>query len=385
VRRMILTKMIYQMMDNESFEEYCHRISQLHRDEGYTWPEIRDIINEFGGGTLTADGYRKKELSYVEPEETCDYDDALLELKMERAKLADERAQNNAIIRRMAREDSLKEMAHAVASEMNKSLRLPAAKKRATGKKEAILEISDWHYGIEIENMWNVFNPDVARSRVGQLRDEVIRRCKENDVKVLHVVNLGDLIAGRIHLPLRINSRFDVITQVMEVTELLAQMLSDLNEIVDIKYYDTLDNHSRLEPNLKESLDLESLARITTWYLKERLPWLQIGENTFGDDIITFETLGHKVVGVHGHKDKPTKIIQNMTMMTQQHYDLALTAHLHHFSADEQNQTVVISNASLMGTDDFAEKLRLTADPAQNLIIVSEKQVVDALYRITLD
>jgi len=35
-----------------------------------------------------------------------------------------------------------------------------------------------------------------------------------------------------------------------------------------------------------------------------------------------------------------------------------LTSHLHHLTVDEENKTLVVSNPSLMGTDDLAEKMR---------------------------
>ena len=78
-------------------------------------------------------------------------------------------------------------------------------------------------------------------------------------------------------------------------------------------------------------------------------------------------------------------IFGDMTLMTRKAYDLALTAHLHHFSADETNETVIVSNGSLMGVDDYAQQLRLTSKPSQNLIICSENSVVDSIHRITLD
>ena len=153
-----------------------------------------------------------------------------------------------------------------------------------------------------------------------------------------------------------------------------------------VHYIGCLDNHSRLEPNKNDSLDLESLARITDWYLKERLGDSVIfHDNEYSRDIITFNIGKYKIAGIHGDKDKPTEVVKHITLMTRQQYDLVLTAHLHHFSCDEQNETVVISNGSLMGTDDYAEKLRLSSKPSQNLIIVSDKSVCDALYRIVLD
>ena len=154
-----------------------------------------------------------------------------------------------------------------------------------------------------------------------------------------------------------------------------------------IDYYDCLDNHSRLEPNKNDSLDLESMVRIIPWYLKERLcknNGIKIHENEFGADIITCNVLGHDIIGVHGDNDRPATALDKLTLMTHRHYDMLCTAHLHHFNADEKNQTLIVSNGSLMGVDSYAEKLRLTSDPSQTFITVSEKNVAECIYRIVL-
>ena len=255
---------------------------------------------------------------------------------------------------------------------------------------EAILQISDWHYGIEINSPYNTYNPDIAYKRITQLRDRVCEIINKNNITKLYVINLGDLIAGRIHLQLRINSRIDVITQIIEVSELLAQLLNSISNEVEIEYYDTMDNHSRLEPNLKNNIELETLTRITTWMLKERLKdndkIIIHDENSYGDDIITFTTKdGFNIAAVHGHKDNPSKVIDSLSMMTKTHYDLILSAHFHHFSADEKNETILISNSSLMGTDDYAQSLRLTAKPSQNLILLGKNNPIECIYNIRLD
>ena len=390
----------------ETISEYCTRVYNLKNILGLTWQDIAYTINTELGYNYSSDKYRKDayKLNKILNEEK----DAPFELstvKLERSKLNDERAQINALYRRIAREETLKEIAKTAAESISDKFRLapicvnPLKKFKEDKNKAAILEIGDWHYGLEVENYWNKFNPNIAKQRIEQLRDQVIKHLTEQNIYILHIVNLGDLIAGRIHTPLRINSRFDVITQIIEVSELLAQFIIDLSGFAEIHYYDTLDNHSRLEKDLKESLDLESLTRITNWYLKLRLSpevlkalekdygkiKISIHDNTFGDDIITFKVFDHNVIAVHGHRDKPEKVIDSLSMMTQQHYDLVLTAHLHHFSAEEKNETILISNSSLMGTDDYAQQLRLSSKPSQNLIIVSKENPVECVYKINLD
>jgi len=376
--------------ENETLEDYESRVYQSKDHYGMTWNEVASILNRETGRDLSPDTYRKRNLRNFTRAtvENLDEDiDIISEMRKERVKLSDERSQINALIRRISREETIKEIGLEAAKTISNEIKLaPIKKHKATSTdNEAILLISDWHYGIEIDNTWNFYNPEVARKRVAKLRDDVLYFLSKNNIDKLHVLNLGDLIAGRIHLQLRINSRIDTITQIIEVSEILAEFLHDLSEYVEVHYYDTLDNHSRIEPNLSDSLQMESLARITTWYLKERVgDIIEIHNNRIAPDIITFDVLGHKIVGVHGDKDKPGKAIDTLTMMTQQHFDLVCTAHLHHFSCEEKNETVLVSNSSLMGTDEYAERLRLSAKPSQSLIICSKENPVECLYKINV-
>jgi hypothetical protein len=330
-------------------------------------------------------------LSNTDESSTAEYIDnlnvLLREIKKERVRLSDERAQNQSYIRKMSREETLIQMAREVAQTMSGKKQLATIYLPLTYKsnREGILCLSDWHYGMDVENYFNVYNPVECVNRVIKLRDETISKGKELGIRKLHVVNLSDLISGRIHSTIRLENRFDVITQIMNVSEIVAELLTDLSEHFEIEYRDCLDNHSRLEPNKKESLELESLARIIPWYLQERLKHNQrvkILYNTYADDIISFKVFDFSVVAVHGHKDSPAKIVQNMIAATRQRNDLVLSAHFHHFGADEENECVRVSNGTLMGVDTHSQDLRLTSRPSQNLIVANRDNVTEFICRI---
>lgn len=388
-----------KIRENETKEEYIDRICASKDLLKLKWDDIADIINSNTGMEYTESYYRKnykkKQLEKVLSESVEDdnestIDDKLFELKKLKYKISDERIQANAYIRRLSREETIKEIAYNVAKDFNSRILLdnvtPIAPDTEYG--EAILCISDWHYGIECDNYWNTYSVEIAEKRINELKNQVACRLIERPVDCLHVVNLSDLICGRIHLKLRIESRFDVITQVLRVSEILAEMLNDLSKIVRIEYYDVLDNHSRIEPNKKDSLDLESLCRIIPWFLKERLKDnvnVNINNNEFSEDICTFECMGYKIAGVHGDKDSPKTAMTNINALTKRHFDLILTAHLHHFSADEQCDTIVVGNGTLMGTDSFAMSLRLNSKPSQNLIFVTRENVVDTIHRLVVE
>lgn len=366
-----------------------------------TWQGIADAIF-IQYGIARSEGWVRKvvkdELGLLSDEEElldsineakAELDDKLLALKKERVKASDERTQNNAYIRKLSREETLKEIALITAQEMSSKKLLSKYNNDAAKldqDKEAILCISDWHYGMDFKNPWNEYNPEICRQRVSELRDKAIQYIRKNKCSRIHLVNLQDLIAGRIHLGLRLESRFDVITQTMQVSEILAELITDLSKLCPVNYYDSLDNHSRLEPQKSDAQDLETLCRMIPWYLQVRLKdnkRITICENEFGHDLITFECLGHKIIGAHGDRD-PIKNIDHLSMMTEQHYDLLLTAHLHHYSCDEKNRTIAISNSSLMGTDSYAQKLRLSSTPSQTLIIVTRENVTESIHRIIL-
>ena len=389
--------------DGESTIDYIARMVDIKDDLGITWEKLAEMINSNCGISYSESYYRKgcwRNLcdgttmsSYgvdsggITPEE-LKLRDLLQKVRKEKVKLSDERSQNNAYIRRLSREETIKEIAHDFAVQMENKPLLCLPKSIVTGDEEAILVLSDWHYGIECKSYWNTYDTEIARQRISKLRDSVKNKCNRHRISRLHVVNLSDLICGRIHLSLRLESRIDVITQVMEVSEILAEFLSSLSEVVnDVEYYDCDDNHSRIEPNKNDSINLESLTRITRWYLAERLshnPRITVHDNIYGDDIIAFDCKGYRVLGVHGDKDKPSSVIDRLSMMTKERPDLVLVAHYHHFNADELNEVVVIGNGSLMGTDTYAKDRRLTSKPSQNLIIASDESVVDTLYRIVL-
>ena len=388
--------------------EISEDLKQLSQDEllvylgnnkslfNLTFYDITDEMNERFNHSYSEGYWRRRYHSLASDileEVSADEnkDDTLMALKLERYKLADERTQANAYYRRLSREQTIKEIAIEVADKISSKKILPqfGIAHRANDSKEAILCISDWHYGMDFTNYWNNYNPDIARERIVKLQDMVIKTIVDEGISRLHIVNLGDMIAGRIHLTIRLESRIDVITQTIEVSEILAEFVHALSQYAKIDYYDCADNHSRLEPNKKEALNLETLQRIIPWYLQTRLSNQNDitihTNNRYGEDIINFNIFDYKIAGVHGDKDRPIDVVNNINLLTKEHFDMILTAHLHHFSADEKDDTLIISNGSLMGTDTYSKNLRLYSRPSQNLIIATPNNCFYSLERMVLD
>lgn len=368
------------------------------RENKLSWKDVSNAVYAGYKVRISPDACRKRYSKYIKLAKQSNIDekssttaqnlnDILLDIKKERVKLSDERIQNNAYIRQLSREETFKEIAENVIAQISEIKPLLSFDKPISklSSYEGILCISDWHYGIDINSYWNVYNPDIAKQRVVSLLNSVINFINRYNLTKIYLLDLGDLISGIIHLPLRIQSREDVVSQVMNVCEIISEFISKLTEYVDIDYYSCLDNHSRIDPNKKTSIDLESFARFIPWYLTSRLKdnkRVKFINNKYSEDIITFNCMQYKVLALHGDKDKPNMMVNKLSTLTKDNYDLILTAHMHHFLADEKNTTVIVGNGTLMGTDVYSKNLRLSSNPSQNLIIVSEDNPVYAIHRI---
>ena len=393
--------------DGESVEDYTRRLCVNRTVYGLKWDNVATLVNAEAGTNYSGDKYRKQfsreELggltvqslppitsSEVTGDDDMSAEEYLYELNKLKTQMRDERTTAAALFRRMAREDTIKELGIACAEKMNEKKLLPFSPVRVDKKareKYAILNTGDWHYGLTVDNHWNHFDTDTCKERVAEMTRQTIDYCETNGITHLIVNGLGDYINGYIHLPLRIYSQEDVMTQVMTVSEMLAEMLVKLSEHFFVSFYNVLGNHARMTPNKKESIDLESLERIIPWYLQTRLAGnknIVIEDNEYDIDFTLFECNGWKFASVHGDKDKVNNVARNIAMMIDEQ-DCIITAHKHHLSADEQNRCIVISNPSIIGVDDYSKNLRLTSRPAQTLIIVGDNSPVECLYYLNLE
>ena len=369
-----------------------------------TWDDVAELMNSELGELNTSNKYRKEftrkfrdEIMHQEEELTEQEDvyekvsEKLVQLRKQQTIIKDLRNDANAQLRAFDRLEFMKELALECAAEIGKNLDKYRFKPisiipGSDSNRQGLLLLGDWHFGIEVDSFWNVYNPEVCKERLQELLEQVIKVATENKIKTLHIFNLGDLISGRIHAQLRMQSRMDAVEQTIKVAQLLYMFILQLRKYeFKIEYYDCLDNHSRVEPNKKESLQLESFAKIIHWHIESMfkdVPDVVVHENKFGDDIICAEILGHKVVGVHGDKDTPKRVVKELTSLLGFKPDLICTAHRHHFAADETTRCPVLCNPSLMGQDQYALDGRLDSTPAQLLVVLTEDNPLYSQYRL---
>lgn len=311
----------------------------------------------------------------------------LQELKKERMKISDERAALNRKLREQSRVESVYELIEKIAKE-NKSediLELPELPHNDSVV--GLLTLSDIHYGLEINEFNNSYNPEICRNRMGQLSAKVIENLKLHDITDLFIFGLGDYVEGLIHNIIRIESRESVIEQVMDMCEILTEFLKLLSKYANIYYYDVTDNHGRLFENKDNNLDKDNFSLLIKWYLKNKFEdseVIHIMDNEINESIGAVNIFGRNYCFVHGHNDKIGDIVQNLSLMTNKHYDAIFLAHSHHFEANEIHGTYVYMNGTMVGADNYSNRIRKTSNPSQNFFVVSKEDGIKCQYLIRL-
>ena len=285
--------------------------------------------------------------------------------------------------RRTLREDARVEFINDLIVESIKSLKdLPKVKINTNitdDVVEAIMLLSDLHIGMQIDNFYNKYDSNIARKRVKKYVQDTIELCKRNNVQRLNVLNLGDLIAGNIHVTGRIEASEDLISQIMIASEILAEALNDLQEAApEIIYRSCSDNHSRVTPDFRANLEPENYFRLIDFYLEARLKDtnVQIIHDNLDVDLGFFELLnGQKLAFAHGHRDNVNTALQGVLGATKQFVDYVCVGHFHESKLKSFQGAKVFVNSSICGADSYAQSKRLYGIPEQTLLILENNNL----------
>lgn len=382
----------WNQQDNESYEEWKQRVlvSKARKQCKMSWRAVIDLL----GLDLSVDTVRHEAYGRMQAQDLQDardqeareagrstaafseYEEEQAALKREKMRMQDQKRELNKLLREWARAEHIQDTITAavqVAAEANplvvKSYPL------CFGYREAALLLSDWHVGSYTDNACNTYNDAVFEQRIQVLVNKVIEYGEQNDISTLHIFNLGDMVSGLIHVNARISNTENVIQQLMKAAEMLCDAMATLANHFNITAYFARGNHDRVTPNKKESIAGESFFDLLPWYCTARLASItniNIVQNELDAEIISADILGSKILALHGHYDRPSNVIQNLSLMLGTIPDYVFMGHYHHSMENEIQGSEVIINGSLCGTDDYAFSIRKTSKPSQKLIIFED-------------
>jgi uncharacterized protein YejL (UPF0352 family) len=388
----------------ESDNEYKGR---LYRDKislGLSSKEINEIINKELGTNL-AESTTRCSASIWNDGFDCGFekalnqreaDDEIEKIKLEKLELEklkiqyqDQKREYKNYLRADARFEHLK---NVMKEEIIKLSELRPLVLRNVpqylGDNEVVSICSDWHTGIKEKNYWNEISIDILKERIESLQNKIVQICNRHEASTLHLEILGDMINGLIHVTTRISNEEDVIKQTMICAEILADMITNLaNEIPNIKIYSTIGNHGRCVANATESLDVENFEKLVPWYLEARLVNVENVEfcgNVYDDGIIVYQFLNETIFAVHGHQDKITTAVSDLSKMLKLFPTELHMGHYHSYYEKDDHDISTIVNGTASGVDKYAKGIRKTGKATQT-VLVYNSEGRECTYKIKLN
>lgn len=397
---------------NENEEQYLWRLGELKMsgESDISWDEITDIINNelygddyenYKGSSAYRKAYQNAKRFYdagVFDNNTNDNHINLLrteqeKLFKERKKYYDQRREYNKVLASDARAEHLSEELVKAANNLAtvKPLDFSPCEFPELNNKEGLLLLSDWHYGMITENIWNTYNTDICRWRVQSLVEYVKHYIAEHKITTLHVVLLGDAAHGAIHVGCRVQSEEDTCDQLMAVSELLAETISELSSSVNtVKVYSCYGNHLRTIQNKNESIHSDNMEKIIPWWLKERLKnntKVEIIESQY-KEFTRLNILGSEICCVHGDLDNFKNLGVTVNTLFNRLYgdsiDYTISGDKHHLEEFESFGIESILVSSLCGTDEYANNKRLYSTAGQTFIVFNDDYGRECTYHIPL-
>ena len=365
-------------VDDRSWEEMVDELGlSIHPDS------LRKSFNagRYSGYAVAKHYQEKFENEYCSQEEIDRLEGLKKELIKERVKLSDARREYKKYLSNEARYENLVDVLKRGLKDIE-PLPYESFGKYADSfdkGKSAILCISDIHYGAVCDSKWNYYSTDVARDRIWQLMDKVRQYCTDMNITNLVVEVNGDCIEGGINTSNRVASEEDVVTQIIEVSQLLAEAINSLKPYVrTLKVVTTLGNHGRLTPNKKDQGDEKEnfellIPEMLRMILDKDIPII----SSQGMDFVKYDFNGRTICLTHGHHDKVNSAINNMIRVFKEVPDEVHIGHTHHHHDINDSNIYVVVNGSIKGTDDFGlGTTRCVTKPSQNLIVYGEDRMV---------
>lgn len=392
---------VYARRADEGEVAYQYRICSM-KDSIGTWDDVADLLNETLGHEYGASKYRKDYQIFQrvfesipkadENEELEELKEQRRQLQMERVRLRDERTETARLLREKARQETLQDIIRETVGQSS----LPRLEKPATFTEDAesdlIVSLADLHYGICVNTPHNRYNPQIFAERLVQYLERVKQIGKRHKAKNCYVCLLGDEVSGLIHTGIRLENNENVIQQVMDVSELLAEFVYDLAQNFDHVYIASVaGNHSRVLPQKDEIGYNEHLDNLIPFYLEAKLQNCDnvclvdpMGIGKWGDSLSEFNVRGHNVVIAHGDKDSASKAAADLTLFLKKHIDIIMLGHRHFNAMTNESNIKVCQAGSFSGPDNFCTDHRLSGQPEQMVLVVNDTGI-DAVYDVKLN
>lgn len=293
------------------------------------------------------------------------------ELFKETVKVRDQKRENRNILREMARYEHLEDVLLEELRNIEPCKIVKHIDYEPNSNTEATVMISDVHYGIKVNNTVNQYSPAIAKRCLENLANQVVDYCKLHKVKTLNVELLGDLVSGTIHVSNRVEQEEDIISQVIQISNILTSVIGCFVEnIPNVNVYGVFGNHSRVTANKQDHINRENYERLIFSYIENQIKGINKFKTSGTEDFLLYEmNNGKTVLCTHGDKDSKGSLVDNYVGLLGEIPNEIHIGHWHSFKVEDNNGIEIVTNGSVVGTDDYAVSIRKNSPRSQTLRI----------------
>lgn len=245
-----------------------------------------------------------------------------------------------------------------------------------TDLKQMIVCLSDIHFGAIVDIEGREYNTKIATKLVMEYADKVLNIAKQNNVKEVHVVNLGDLVEG---LYLRTQNLYSAektfSEQVVDASELIINFLTKLSTGLDVSYSGISGNHDRISTR-DDNIYSDSAVIISNKIIETFIKYSKINIKFIDTEpyhhIVTRN--GKNFLFVHGDKVsvKKNSVLAEQSILYGIQFDAVIAGHVHHFNVSEVGEDKYTATfGSVKGSDEYTLKtLNTSASRSQGIILI---------------
>lgn len=379
----------YLKKSEESITAYSIRLYRNRDTYGLTFQDCGNLLNEVSGEDYSEAKWRRpvqeflKIQDYLEKENPAGLDSEQLqeienekiELQKEKIRMRDQKRLMNTKLRELARLEHLEEYLRETVEEFEPVKLGDFKKSDSDNDKELLVGLSDWHIGMSINSKFNTFNKEIAIKRLSKLQQKTMEKVLKEDIKTIHIANLGDLIHGLIHVSARVSAEENAIEQVITASEMVKGFIKPFLDLgIQVEYYNICGNHSRIVANKSESGGEEESFEKLILTIVDTAFSRYSNYNSTGSEfgMIEVNIKNEKVILAHGHLDKGNGIVNKLPQMLGYPPTLVLTGHFHSELIKDYGITTHVISGALCGADDYATNLRLSGKPSQKLLVITD-------------
>jgi len=304
-----------------------------------------------------------------------------INLKKERVKLQDLRTSINKDIRFLARKESLNDLIKEPIKDL-KPLVFIKPEHLHSEDNEMVIQISDPHFGLTVDNEFEKYNETVFLERLANYTLKILEIQKKEKINKCHLCFSGDALSGIIHETIVRNNQYGIVEQTKRFSEYMSKFIEKLsNHFEDIVVHFVTGNHSRNNEFKDKSENKDRYENFVLEFMELRtanLKNVKFEKSILDNTIAEFYIKDNYCCLYHGDYGNTKNAPSQMLGLLDKKPKMIFLGHRHIFEILTIDKCKVITSGVWVTHDEYCTNHRYSGEISQTVTIVGDKGFICA-------